>query len=142
MNRRSFLTRLSTGLVGACVTAHLPLAILPAKVKSTAALEYLRKLYNDYSKGSAHAPKMIYASRALYDAAKSELIVNQRRYNGGGYFVNARYPESLMFKGATLVPSDDLGTDSTWSAAISFDKDSTKSEMIVIRHEEDFYRRS
>jgi hypothetical protein len=109
MNRRSFLTRLSTGLVGACVATHLPISLLPAKVRTTAALDYLRQLYNDYSKGSSHAPKMIYASRALYEAAKSELIVNQRRYNGG-YFVNARYPESLMFKCATLVPCDDLAS--------------------------------
>lgn len=141
MNRRSFLTRLSTGLVGACAVTHLSISFLPAKVRSTAALEYLRKIYNDYSKGSAHAPRMIYASRGLYEAAKSELVTMQRERRQG-YYTNARHPESLMFKGATLVPCDDLGTDSSWSVAVSFDRDSTKSEMIVIREEFDFYRRS
>jgi hypothetical protein len=128
MNRRSFLTRLSTGLVGACVATHLPTAYLPAKVRTTAALDYLRRTYNDFCKGSGvgHYPKMIYAGRALYDAAKSELIEVQRRYQGG-YYVNARYPESLMFKAATLRPSEYLAP---WAVAIFYED---SSNPIIIR---------
>lgn len=136
MNRRHFLTRLSTGLVGACVAAHIPTGILPAKVRTAAALDYLRTEFNRVckGKGAAHAPKVIYAGRALYEAAKAELTPIMRKSVFGGTLVNARYPESLMFKGATLLPCDEL---SGWQLAFEY---GGPSATVVITNEESYYR--
>lgn len=121
MNRRSFLTRLSTGLVGACVAAHIPTGILPAKVRSIAALDYLTEAYNRVCRGSSAAfvPRTIWVGRELYEAAKHEIDVRgkSQRYFFDGPYVDPQYDESLKFKASTLIPTDYL---SQWQIVFQF----------------------
>jgi hypothetical protein len=46
MNRRTFLTRVSTGLVAAAVTTHVPVKWLPRPIQKWAALDYMRMRVN------------------------------------------------------------------------------------------------
>lgn len=137
MNRRNFLTRLSTGLVGACVAAHIPTGILPAKVRTTAALAYLREEFNRVCKGvgAKHLPTRIYAGRELFEAVKAELVPMVRLQYGGAVR-NARYPESLMFKAATLLPSDWLDP---WGLMFAYEND--PNQMVITVDIETLYVR-
>lgn len=102
MNRRGFLSLLATGAVGACVAAKVPTGWLPEPVQRYAACEFLRKAYNDFSRGRfGQRPREMFAGRELYEAFEGEIIANQR-------YVLTPYKickgESLMFKGLRLRP--------------------------------------
>ena len=98
MNRRNFLTRLSTGLVGACLAYNVPTAILPAKVRTRAAQEYMTREYNRVCKGvGTHAPRWIYVGPALYDAFVAEMGSFKR------FEAQPRKPEiGVLFKSARV----------------------------------------
>lgn len=89
ITRRAFFTRLCTGLVGAAVATKVPVTWLPAPVRKTAALEYLRREVNlHYSTLQiakvAHPewphlrPAGIVVSRWLYEQAEGEMLWNER----------------------------------------------------------------
>ena len=87
MNRRSFLTRLSTSLVGAAIVAKVPLTWLPAPVRRYAALEYVHRAYHlacdcmmlaqsqGYGIGN---PAAIIVQQWLYEQVENELLANKR----------------------------------------------------------------
>jgi hypothetical protein len=89
MNRRAFLTRVSTGLVGAAVIANVPVTWLPAPVRRYAALEYLRNAYNYYvdlvlelrerePDRPADMPAAMVVQTWLYEQAEGEMAANKR----------------------------------------------------------------
>lgn len=83
LNRRSFLTRLAGGLVGACVLAKVPLEWVPTGVKKYAATEYLTKAWLAHTKGTGvrYYPVNMLAGSDLFDAFESEVQVCQRFVN-------------------------------------------------------------
>jgi hypothetical protein len=105
MNRRTFLRRFATGVVAAAALAHIPASVVkmagltePAK---RYAIEYLDKVYKDYTKGksSAHAPRIIEVGQELYEAYHDDLQPWMRFTSGDSQW---RRP-TLMFRAATVV---------------------------------------
>jgi hypothetical protein len=100
VNRRAFLGRFAAGVVGACVVAKVPTALLPASVRRYAACEFLREHYNRWSHGKRKGPAALVVGRELYQAYESEITVCERFTDArdhGPVFV------TLNFKAASVV---------------------------------------
>lgn len=105
INRRQFLARCSTGLVGAALLTRLPLKYLSTETKRIAATEYLSKHWHNYVKGKGRGNFDMAAGGALFDAFEGELIANQR-------FVShetGAAGHALMFKAHRLYRNHDRG---------------------------------
>lgn len=114
MKRRSFLNAFCAGLVGAAVATKIPLAWIPAKTKTYAAREYLRRLFNNHVTRWGESPAYIAASADLYAAYQSELIANVRLMPVS----DAARPSTLVFRGVRVgIASTNVAT---WTA-IAYD---------------------
>jgi hypothetical protein len=116
MNRRDFLSRVSTGLVGAAVLTKVPVKWLPAPVQRFAALEYLRTAFNNDCERRQKErlaypnvpcdtyPRGVVVSPWLFEQAELEMRAKAMGMGDYWIFCNADVPmPNLMFKGATLV---------------------------------------
>jgi len=102
LSRRTFLTRVAGGVVGACVVAQIPTSVLPITVRKYAALDYLRRHYNLYTQGLGKPPNMGFCGRELFDAYESELLPISRWTDNRTAEVG---PTRLAFKSAMLQPA-------------------------------------
>lgn len=119
MNRRSFLTRVSTGLVGAAVVTKIPVTWLPTPVRRYAALEYLRNAYNYYvglvlelrdrePGRPADMPAAMVVQAWLYEQVEDEMLANKRfRELPEFLYVRNDVPvPHILFKGIPLTYDD------------------------------------
>ncbi len=102
MNRRDFLGRVCASIVGTAVVAHVPLAWIPTRIKSSAAIEYLVKVFNAYGDArpnldwTEQIPAAVYATPLLFNAYAHELPPSAR-------VEFTQYPGSLVFRGVPLL---------------------------------------
>lgn len=102
MNRREFVKRFGIGLSAACALASIPVSAVEALTTvegaKRIACEYLRKVYNEHSRGAPmNHPRRMEAGRELYEAFEGELVANERFCSG-----DDPYLTGLMFKGARV----------------------------------------
>lgn len=114
MNRRQFLTRVSTGLVGAAVATRVPVKWLPAPVQRFAALEYMRlhvnnRLHEDITWNIAHRnhPRRevggIIVSPWLYAHVEDEMIACCRLSDSPLYMMPRVPMPHVLFKGFPVI---------------------------------------
>ncbi len=114
MNRRTFLSRVCGGVVGAAVVAAVPLNWIPAPIKRQGAIDFLLKHYRDATDGThfRQPPTDAVVACDLFDAYESELIAFVRVVPRD-YF--AAVPNhTLMFKGVKLHRSSARGWFIAW----------------------------
>lgn len=105
MNRRSFLTRLASGIAGGIITTHLPPSVLnlaPAGLQKECAIAYLTRVWNIFFRDRREAQGAfdIYVGESLYSAFVSEIRVLER-------FTSSEYPRQPRYgtyKTARLLP--------------------------------------
>jgi hypothetical protein len=108
MNRRAFLKRFGIGVSAALALASLPETAIRglsvADAGQRCAIEYLRKVYNDYMRGrSACAyPRRIEVGEELFAAYEGEITFFERFCAVGEESLSVR---NLKFKAATVYPS-------------------------------------
>lgn len=107
LNRRTFLTRVSTGFVAACVLVKIPTSVLHASIQKSAALEYLRQAYNAHRTQTGQHPSYGVCGQGLWDAYLTELTPITR-WTDDPETTSYGYVH-LMFKGSSLLRHADKG---------------------------------
>jgi hypothetical protein len=106
MNRRDFLKRFGVGVAAAAALAQVPVAVVQALDTAEAgkrlACEYMRRVYNEFSRGRGLAglPRRMFVSPGLFEAYEGELMANERFVVVG--FDDPGSPRVLCFKGARV----------------------------------------
>ena len=121
LSRRGFLGALATAAVGACVATKIPTSILPARVRTYAACEFLREKYNawwmgrsgGYTDFSAPRPEMMLVGRELFQAYEGEIVALEAA------FIDLRHRDFdiLKFKGAGVM-THELASLRGWDVMI------------------------
>lgn len=105
MNRRTFLTRVCGGIVGAAVVASLPLKYLPEPIRRRGAIDFLWARWHEWTQGKPFGtwPHEAIVGSDLFDVYEREIIALFRL--GGDLSVAANGGRALMFKSAKLYRS-------------------------------------
>jgi len=106
VNRRGFLKRFGVGVTAALALAAVPKAAIAAldtvQAGKCLALQYMRKVYNEYSAKHRAFPRLLHVSPGLHAAFESELLPCERFCVAGGVSGDTAFKNALKFKGAAV----------------------------------------
>ena len=103
IERRGFFGVVASALVGACIATKIPTGIIPPPIRKHAAIDYLAREYNRFTKGKlGNAPAAALVGRKLFEAFDDE--ISAIAFNGDGDLI-----DSLKFKSATLLHYEGAG---------------------------------